>query len=230
MMLHSIIMWPDQADLALWPFALDHTVFLWNNMPQRESKMAPIELFTGQKLSSYDHLQRLHVWGCPVYVLDPKLQDGKKIPKWQPRARRGQFLGYSKDHLTTIGLALNIATGHASPQFHVVYDDLFTSVPNAEHGGLLEITEFDANAWERLVDSGLERSLDDGNGDCLPSLHDSWLSPAERNLRILTRHRRQTARKERNEDRQRNVRRGEEEEPRRNRPVVAARNHPILGG
>jgi hypothetical protein len=133
-MLHAIIMWPDQADLALWPFALDHAVFLWNNLPQRESKMAPIELFSGQKLTSYDHLQRLHVWGCPVYVLDPKLQDGKKIPKWQPRARRGQFLGYSKDHSTTIGLILNNATGHISPQFHVVYNDVFTSVPNAEHG------------------------------------------------------------------------------------------------
>jgi hypothetical protein len=56
MMLHSIIMWPNQADLALWPFALNHAVFLWNNMPQRESKMAPIELFTGQTLSSYNHL------------------------------------------------------------------------------------------------------------------------------------------------------------------------------
>jgi hypothetical protein len=159
--------------------------------------------------------------------LDPKLQDGKKIPKWQPRARRGQFLGYSKDHLTTIGLVLNIATGHVSPQFHVVYDDLLTSVPNAEHGGLLEITEFEANARERLVDSGLERSLDDGNGDRLPPLHDSWLSPAKRNLRILTRHCRQTAQRECNEDRQRNVQRGEEEEPRRNRPVVSAQNHPI---
>jgi hypothetical protein len=119
-MLHSIIMWPDQADLALWLFSLEHVMYLWNNMLQQESKMAPIELFTGQKLASYNHVQRLHVWGCPVYVLDPKLQDGKKIPKWQPRARRGQFLGYSKDHSTSIGLILNIATGHILPQFHFV--------------------------------------------------------------------------------------------------------------
>jgi hypothetical protein len=25
-----------------------------------------------------------HVWGCPVYVLDKTLGDGKKIPKWKP--------------------------------------------------------------------------------------------------------------------------------------------------
>jgi hypothetical protein len=231
MMLHSIIMWPDQADLALWPFALDHAVYLWNNMPQRESRMSPLELFTGQKFPSYDHLQRLHVWGCPVYVLDPKLQDGKKIPKWQPRACRGQFLGYSKDHSTTIGMVLNIATGHVSPQFHVVYDDFFTSVPNAEHGGLFEIPDFDANLWEKLVESGHERYLDEGDGDRLPPLHDSWLTPAERNLRVLVRHRRREARRERNDNRQRNDRGEEQDENknvtrRLNRPVVADRLPP----
>jgi hypothetical protein len=84
MLLHSIILWPDQADLALWPFALDHAVFLWNNIPSQTSSLAPIEVFTKTRFPNYNHLRRLHVWGCPVYVLDPKLQDGHKIPKWQP--------------------------------------------------------------------------------------------------------------------------------------------------
>jgi hypothetical protein len=61
-------------------------------------------------------------------VLDPRLQDGKKIPKWEPRSRQGQFLGYSKVHATTIGLIRNIRTGYISPQFHVVYDEEFTTV------------------------------------------------------------------------------------------------------
>ena len=226
MLLHSIIMWPDQADLALWPFALEHAVYLWNNIPRMDSKLAPIEVFSGQKLPSYDHLQRLHVWGCPIYVLDPKLQDGKKIPKWHPRSRRGQFLGFSREHSSTVGLALNIATGHVSPQFHVVYDDLFTSVPNAENGGLFDIADFDADSWDRLVRTGLERYLDEDGDDRLPSLHDSWLSPAERNLRTLTRHRRRTARRERNDTRQRTDREGEEQGG-RNRPVVAVRNRPV---
>jgi hypothetical protein len=29
---------------------------------------------------------------------------------------------------------MNIDTGYVSPQFHVVFDDLFTSVPNAKQG------------------------------------------------------------------------------------------------
>ena len=41
-----------------------------------------LELFTGVALDSFAHLECSHVWGCPVYVLDPKLQDGKKLPKW----------------------------------------------------------------------------------------------------------------------------------------------------
>jgi hypothetical protein len=41
--------------------------------------------------------------GCPVYVLDPKLQDGQKIPKWDPRSRRGMFVGVSNAHSSIVG-------------------------------------------------------------------------------------------------------------------------------
>jgi hypothetical protein len=84
MLLHAVIMWPDQANLQLWPFALEHAVYLWNNLPKYDSLVAPIELFTGTKFETYNNLRRSHVWGCPAYVLDPKLQDGSKIPKWKP--------------------------------------------------------------------------------------------------------------------------------------------------
>mgnify|MGYP000400032102 CR=1 FL=1 len=84
MMLHQDLQWPSEARLDLWPFALDHAVYLWNHMPQRESRLAPIEIFGSTRFADYRHLQHAHVWGCPTYVLDPMLQDGKKIPKWQP--------------------------------------------------------------------------------------------------------------------------------------------------
>jgi hypothetical protein len=84
MMLHAILHWPEAAQLDLWPFAMQHAIWIWNHLPRKDSKLAPIELFSKMKLSSYDHLHRLHVWGCPVYVLDLKLQDGKKLLKWNP--------------------------------------------------------------------------------------------------------------------------------------------------
>jgi hypothetical protein len=31
-------------------------------------------------------LLRSHVWGCPTFVLDPKLQNDQKIPKWNKRS------------------------------------------------------------------------------------------------------------------------------------------------
>eukprot|EP00978_Attheya_sp_CCMP212_P026824 scaffold88955_cov24-Attheya_sp.AAC.1 len=82
-----------------------------------------------------------------MYVLDPRLQDGKKVPKWQPRSKRGQFVGFSPDHSSTIGLIRNVSTGYVSPQFHVVYDDYFTSVPNADNGGVEAVVSANVD-WE----------------------------------------------------------------------------------
>ena len=185
MLLNMIIHWPDKADVSLWPFAMDHAVYIWNHLPRKDSLLAPIEIFSSVKFSSYSHLQRLHVWGCPVYVLDPKLQDGRKLPKWDPRARRGQYLGVSTTHSTTIGRILNLRTGHVSPQYHVVYDDLFTTVPNAESGGIVQDTTFNQDMWSKLIKCGVERAIDEdfneeGNRvQHMPELHEDWLTPME---------------------------------------------------
>jgi hypothetical protein len=126
-------------------------------MPSRETLMAPIEMFTSIKFPSYDHLQQSHVWGCPVYVLDPKLQDGKKLPKWLPRTRRRQYLGVSPQHSSTIGHILNLRTGFVSPQHHVIYDDLYSMVSNAETGSILDIDQFQVDNWAKLIASGSEQ-------------------------------------------------------------------------
>ena len=121
--------------------------------------------------------------GCPVYVLDPKLQDGKKLPKWQARARRGQYLGTSPDHSSTVGLIHNLRTGFISPPYHVIYDDLFSSVHNAESGGLPHAPEFNGDFWHRLIETGLESVLPDDDEDPVPHLHPDWLTDAERAAR-----------------------------------------------
>ena len=75
-----------------------------------------------------------------------------------------------------------------SPQYHVVYDDLFTTVPNAESGGLLNLQNFNADSWNRLIETDLERVIDNSKYDrcgrrLLPELHDDWLTDFERRLR-----------------------------------------------
>jgi len=68
------------------------------------------------------------VWGCPVYVLEVKLQNDQKLPKWNKRACLGQFVGFSNEHLSLVANAWHLTTGYISPQFHVVSDDLFETV------------------------------------------------------------------------------------------------------
>ena len=42
----------------------------------------------------------------------------------------GQYLGVSKEHASTVGLIRNLKTGKITPQYHLVYDNWFSSVPN----------------------------------------------------------------------------------------------------
>jgi hypothetical protein len=73
-----------------------------------------------------------------VYVLDASLQDGKKIPKWNPRAHLGLFLGFSDLHSSLMLLVLNVDTEHISPQFHVIFDDKFETVTSLAIGEPLD--------------------------------------------------------------------------------------------
>jgi hypothetical protein len=42
------------------------------------------------------------------------------------------FLGLSQQHASEIPLVLNLGTGSITIQFHVVFDDLFNTVPSIE--------------------------------------------------------------------------------------------------
>eukprot|EP00957_Ditylum_brightwellii_P166105 12646236-Ditylum_brightwellii.AAC.1 len=111
----------------LWPFALQYAVNLWNQLPNITTGLSPQDIFSGTA-SDHSELQRAHVWGCPAYVLDPTLQDGKKLPKWQPCKCRRQFLGWSKQYASSVALIHNFWTGSISPQFHTVMDDWFSTI------------------------------------------------------------------------------------------------------
>ena len=90
-----------------------------NHLPN-DHDIAPADLFTGTQISRHK-LKDIHVWGCPVYILDPTLQQGKKLPRWEPRVRQGVFLRFNAHHSSDVPLVLNISTGHISPQYHVVF-------------------------------------------------------------------------------------------------------------
>ena len=128
-LVHSSLHWMDMGtdDISLWPFAVQHAVWLYNRVPNYESGLTPLELITKQKADHRDIL-RSHVWGCPAYVLEPKLQNGQKLPKWNRRSRLGQFLGYSDVHSSLVANIRHLGTGFVSPTYHVVFDNLFETV------------------------------------------------------------------------------------------------------
>ena len=59
-------------------------------------------------------------------MLEVDLEDGK--PKWNLRARLGMCVEFSQVHSSLVPLVLNICTGKISPQYHVLFDDKFSTV------------------------------------------------------------------------------------------------------
>ena len=82
--------------------------------------------------SSHSALVNSHTLGFPVYILQPRLQDGLKLPKWEHCSIRVQYMDVSPLHTITVGLIRNLNTNCMSPQFHVVYENLFQTVHSYE--------------------------------------------------------------------------------------------------
>ncbi len=189
MMIHAALWWLEVSEKELWPLALDHAVYLHNHTPNQQTSQSPEEVWT-QSVDSHSALQHAKVWGCPVYVLDPRLQDGKKIPKWQPKSRRGQYVGASPLHASSVGVIRNLRTQNISPQYHVVYDNFFETVQSTD--------QEQPEGWEQLVTYSSERAnLEDPDPDdpnsSVPGLNDEWLTDQE----MAARHQRRMERKER---------------------------------
>lgn len=178
MLIHVQIHWPDEYDTRLWPLALDYAAWLYNHTPKRNC-LSPVEIFCKTR-TGCDYLRRAKVFGAPVYVLDPRMQNGKKIPKWEPRSRRGQFLGFSKSHSSSVGLVRHLLTGSITPQFHYVIDQKFTTVSGGQSGRSLdemttnELQFFITSTWSTENHVVALDSWDDNEDGVRPSLSDEW--------------------------------------------------------
>jgi hypothetical protein len=137
---------------------------MYNNTPKDGA--CPAVIFTGSSVPRH-RLVDLHVWVCPLYVLDPKIQQGKKLPRLEPRSKRLMFLGISQQNSTEVPLILNLGNGIITTNFHgVVFDDLFTTLPSIERDTAPH------DHWEELCLENLTHSMLD-----LPPEHldDEWL-------------------------------------------------------
>lgn len=182
LMVHAALHWETDgaANIRLWPFAVQHAVWLYNHIPNCISGLSPLEILTKTK-SDHRELLGTHVWGCPVFVPDPCIQDGKKIPKWNCRSRMGQFVGFSKEHSSLVANVSHSTTGHVSTQYHVVFNDLFHTVPRSDTPSATTDAIVDTlfeTSRETFAD--IERNADGSIIYSPPPLDDVWLTEAER--------------------------------------------------
>ena len=174
-LLHCALHWPAKASIILWPFALSYAVWEFNRLPQMDMGLCPNEVLS-QTCTAYKDFHCAHVLGCPIYVLEPKLQDSQIIPKWHPHTQLGMFLGFSSVHSSMVPLVLNTCTGRTSLQFHVIFDDKFKTVES------LPLNNSPEDIWHNLLQLHHDFFLDkkfDPNGTMklchLPDLNKDWL-------------------------------------------------------
>ena len=125
---HVSFHWSEYSvnELALWPIVAKHATWLCNRMPSKVTGLTPIELLT-MTHSVHCDLFRTHAWRYPTFVLDPKVQNGQKIAKWNSHALIGQFLDFSGECSSLVANVKNLRAVYVSPQYDVVLNDLFSS-------------------------------------------------------------------------------------------------------
>jgi len=150
-LIHAQSHWPEYITTMFWPFALKAAQDRLNQLNMSLDGRTPDMKFSGVAAQTL-RLRDFHTFGCPVYVLDSRLQSSTMgVPKWEPRARLGIYLGRSPSHAANVALVLNPKTGLVSPQFHVVFDDDFSTVPHLRKGTV-------PPNWAKLVAGSREKS------------------------------------------------------------------------
>ena len=102
--LHAAENWPGTIHTCLWPYALRTANEVYNTIPNNADGTSPIKRFSGSEVAP--QLKNHHTFGCPIYMLNPNLQDKKHVPRWESRARIGIYLGPSPRHARSVSLML----------------------------------------------------------------------------------------------------------------------------
>jgi hypothetical protein len=146
---------------------VNYAIHIYNST--LDKGVTPADIFTIITVPRH-RLLDLHVWGCPVYVLDPQMQQGRKLPLWQPRSQRGVNLGLSLQHSSEVPLVFNLTIGSIDTQYHVVFYDQFKTISSIER-------EMDPPShWEDLCLESAVRIVTDHPATYLK---DDWLKKEE---------------------------------------------------
>ncbi len=128
LLIHAKYHSPDYVTMVFWPFALKEAAYqlnwlsLWSEGHSCEATYFDVDKY-------FINPSIFHTFGSPCFVLNFCLQSGVEgTPKWEPQSCLGIYVGHSPSHAELAALVLNPWTGRVSPQFHVVFNDHFTTV------------------------------------------------------------------------------------------------------
>jgi hypothetical protein len=127
LLIHAQRRWPTAITPNLWPYVIHMSSDAINEGSLRFLKgRCQIEVFSHGQIKAKP--RKSQHFGCPVYVLQSALQQGKSIQKWEERSHVRVYIGWSPFHARSIALILNITTGCVSPQFHVQFDPRYQTI------------------------------------------------------------------------------------------------------
>jgi hypothetical protein len=133
-LLHGMRMWPQMVDQMFWPFAINAAAERMNSLHIDTDSHTPESKFYSVNIENI-LVKTFHTMFCPCYALDSRLHNAASIgpPKWGLRSNICD-LGHSPFHTRSVALVYNPSPAHVSPQYHVVFDDDFATVPYMEAG------------------------------------------------------------------------------------------------
>ena len=116
------------GDISLCYFSFKQDTCLYNQVPNRQFGLNPLELLTKTNTVHYE-LLCLHAWGCPVYVLDAKFQNDQKFQSRIDDHDLENSLVFLmiNDNSSLVANVRHLKTGYISPQYHFFYN-LFHAV------------------------------------------------------------------------------------------------------
>ena len=109
LLLHAKRHWPEMITTMLWPMALKAAEERLNILSLDMDGQTPLSKWSGDDCQIF--VKDFHTWGCPVFVLDGRLQSNPKgVPKWEPRSRVGIYIWGT--HLVMLDQSLWFLTQH----------------------------------------------------------------------------------------------------------------------
>ncbi len=148
-------MWPQMIDTMFWLFAFKAAAERHNCLSFNKDGGTPISILHGVTYETIT-VKSFHTLFCLVYVLDSHVQSagGACPPKWEPCNCISVYLGHSPFHAGSVALVFNPRTGRVSSQYHVVFDDTFSTVPFMDNGTV-------PPHWADLHKHSTERATDE---------------------------------------------------------------------